>query len=298
MSYLCGLWRFANAYYEYIWKGALQQVGDIRYTIDMYLTAVFSIINRKISAYYISEMFNVDIEVWKWEDILQNLFPIIKFDQFGYSVVHNDVRIYLASHYKRAKQLIPKISGQIADFLMEKDFDNRTKHELVFKLLEDAERKNEYVDVFTSEYVIEGYYLKRDPKEIRQQMLSTLESLIDIEDKRKIVKFSCAVTTMQQREESFQWLNMQYQYEVDIPFALECERKVVMDIFLTIDDIRSMFISINFLLQHEKQNRVKRILECWMGARTPKTLLVLWKKCELDDVYKVLETWGKYARIF
>lgn len=287
-----------QSYYEYIWKGALQQAGDIGYTIDMYLAAVFSIINRKISAYHISEMFNVNIEVWKWENILQNLFPIIKFDQFGYSVVHNDVRIYLASHYKRAKQLIPKISGEIADFLLEKEFDNRTKHELIFKLLEDAERKNEYVDVFTSEYVIEAYYLKRSPREIRQQMLSTLESLIDIDDKRKIVKFSCAVTTMQQREESFQWLDMQYQYEVDIPFALECERKVIPDILLEIDDIRSMFASINFLLQHEKQNRAKHIIERWMGARTPKTLLVLWKKYELDDIYKVLETWGKYARIF
>lgn len=287
-----------QSYYEYIWKGALQQAGDIGYTIDMYLAAVFSIINRKISAYHISEMFNVNIEVWKWENILQNLFPIIKFDQFGYSVVHNDVRIYLASHYKRAKQLIPKISGEIADFLLEKEFDNRTKHELIFKLLEDAERKNEYVDVFTSEYVIEAYYLKRSPREIRQQMLSTLESLIDIDDKRKIVKFSCAVTTMQQREESFQWLDMQYQYEVDIPFALECERKVIPDILLEIDDIRSMFASINFLLQHEKQNRAKHIIERWMGARTPKTLLVLWKKYELDDIYKVLETWGKYARMF
>lgn len=30
-----------QSYYEYIWKTATQQVGEIRYTIDMYLAATF-----------------------------------------------------------------------------------------------------------------------------------------------------------------------------------------------------------------------------------------------------------------
>lgn len=84
-----------QSYYEYIWKGAIEQAKDIGYTIDMYLAAVFSIINRKISADYISKIFDKDISVWQWEDILQNLFPIIEYDKFGYSVFHNDVSYFL-----------------------------------------------------------------------------------------------------------------------------------------------------------------------------------------------------------
>ena len=129
-----------ESYYEYIWKGALEQAGDIGHIIDMYLAAAFSIINRKMSADVMSKIFGSDIPVWKWENTMQNLFPIIKYDKFGYSVFHNDVRIYLTSHYKKAKQLIPEISGKIADFLMENQFDAKIKHELVFKLLKDAER--------------------------------------------------------------------------------------------------------------------------------------------------------------
>lgn len=124
-----------ESYYEYIWKGALEQAGDIGHIIDMYLAAAFSIINRKMSADVMSKIFGSDIPVWKWENTMQNLFPIIKYDKFGYSVFHNDVRIYLTSHYKKAKQLIPEISGKIADFLMENQFDAKIKHELVFKLL-------------------------------------------------------------------------------------------------------------------------------------------------------------------
>lgn len=287
-----------QSYYEYIWRGALEQAGDIGYIIDMYLAAAFSIINRKISANLMREIFGSDISVWQWKNTMQNLFPIIKYDKFGYSVFHNDVRIYLASHYKKAKQLIPEISGKIADFLVENEFDAKIKHELVFKLLKDAGRINEYVDVFTSGYVIEAYALKRNPREIQQQMLSTLESLVSLEDKRKIVKFSCAVTTMLQHKESLNWLDMKYEYETEIPFALESERRVIPDTFLTIDDVLDMFADVKFLTEHGKQNRAKCILERWMGMRTPKTILALFEKKEKNQLDDIMEIWGKYARMF
>lgn len=288
-----------QSYYEYIWKSVIKQAEDIGYTVDMYLAAVFSIINRKISADYISKIFDKDISVLQWEDILQNLFPIINYDKFGYSVFHNDVRIYLASHLKKAKQLIPEISGSISDFLMENDFDAKIKHELVFKLLKDAKRECEYVDVFTPQYVIEAYAIKRHPEEIHQQMMSTLESLMRVEDKRKIVRFSCAVTTMYQHDESLRWLDMQYRYDIDIPFATETERKVVTDAVLTIDNICNMFADVNLLVQQGDQTRAKRLFERWMGIRTPKTLFeLLEQKCEKDRIDIVFEIWGKYARMF
>ena len=82
-----------ESYYEYIWKGALEQAGDIGHIIDMYLAAVFSIINRKISADVMSKIFESDISVLQWKNTMEHLFPIIKHDKFGYSVFHNDVRI-------------------------------------------------------------------------------------------------------------------------------------------------------------------------------------------------------------
>lgn len=285
-----------QSYYEYIWKGAIKQAKDIGYTIDMYLAAVFSIINRKISSNYISKIFDKDIAVWQWEDILQNLFPIIEYDKFGYSVFHNDVRIYLTSHLKKAKQLIPEISGSIADFLMKNDFDAKIKHELVFKLLKDAKRECEYVDIFTTQYVIEAYALRRNPREIHQQMLLTLESLMNIEDKRKIVHASCAVTTMYQHEESLYWLDRKYQYDIDIPFAMETERKAVTD---AIDDIWNMFGNVEVLVQKGMQTRAKSLFERWMGKRSPKTFVEIWgEKQKKDKIGKFFEIWGKYARMF
>lgn len=129
-------------------------------------------------------------------------------------------------------------------------------------------------------------------------MLSTLESLVSLEDKRKIVKFSCAVTTMLQHKEALNWLDMKYEYETEIPFALESERRVIPDTFLTIDDVLGMFADVKFLTEHGKQNRAKCILERWMGMRTLKTILALFEKKEKNQLDDIMEIWGKYARMF
>lgn len=76
------------------------------------------------------------------------------------------------------------ISGKIAEFLMNRDFDKKIKHEIIFKLLKDAIKEEKYVDVFTCEYVMDAYLLKRNPLEVYQQMQDTLDVLPRIEDKK------------------------------------------------------------------------------------------------------------------
>lgn len=122
--------------------------------------------------------------------------------------------------------------------------------------------------------------------------------LIDSIDKLR-ADVSCAVTTMYQHDESLRWIDMPYRYDIDIPFAMETERKVVTDAILTIDDICNMFDEVELLVQQGNQARAKRLFERWMGMRTPKTLFeLLGQKCEKDRIDDAFEIWGKYARMF
>ncbi|BFL48214.1 ATP-binding protein [Lactonifactor longoviformis] len=289
-----------QSYYEYIWKTAIQQVRNIGYTIDMYLAATFSVINKRVSAQVMADMYGEGISVWQWEDILQSLFPIVIYDSLGYSVFHNDVRLFLAIHYKKARQLHPTISAKIANYLLNVDFDEKVKHEVIFKLLKEARQEEKYVDVFTCEYVMEAYLIKRDLREIRQQMLDTLAILPRIEDKRKIVKFSCAVSTMQQYSESLRWQDRVYQCDIEIPFALECEKKPVVEGILSIEDFKAVFRDIDILVRKGEITRAKQILIRWMDKRIPGKLFgVMEENNEKSiQVNELLENWGKYARKF
>lgn len=288
-----------QSYYEYIWKTAISQVGDIGHTKDMYLAAVFSTINKKVSAETMASIFGESITIIQWEDILQNLFPIIQYNELGYNVFHNDVRVFLSAHYKKANQLLPVISGKIAEFLMNRDSDKKIKHEIIFKLLKDAIKEEKYVDVFTCEYVMDAYLLKRNPLEVYQQMQDTLDVLPRIEDKKKIIKFSCAVTTMWKHDESLQWLATEYQYDFELPFALESERKPIIDNLITLSDFSVMFSDINMLIQKNEHTRAKHIFERWMCKRTIDNLVTYDQFDENHDrINSLLEIWGKYARMF
>ncbi len=288
-----------HSYYEYIWKTAIEQVGNIGYTIDMYLAATFSVINKRISAQTMAKIYGNGISVWQWEDILQNLFPIVTYDTSGYSVFHNDVRLFLTAHYKKANQLLPTISGNIANYLMHEEFDEKIKHEVVFKLLKDSRQEEKYVEVFTSEYVMEAYLLKRDLKEIRQQMLDTLAILPWVEDKRKIVKFSCAVTTMQQHEESLQWLDREYQSDIELPFALDSEKEPVVEALFSMNNFKKIFSDIDALILKNETTRAKNTFLRWLDKRTPGEVFSSMELTnEEDTINELLETWGKYARKF
>lgn len=288
-----------QSYYEYIWKTAIQQVTNIGYTVDMHLAAIFSVINKRVMAQSMVDIYAEGIPLWQWEDILQNLFPIVTYNSLGYGVFHNDVRVFLNSHYKKARQFHPIISGKIANYLLNYDFDEKVKHEVVFKLLKEAGQEEKYVDVFTCEYVMKAYLLKRDIREVQQQMLSTLETLPQLVDKRKIVKFSCAITTMQQHGESLRWLDREYQSNIEIPFALDSEKSPVIDKLLSIEQFERVFADIDVLVAKNEINRAKHILLRWMDKKIPGKLFVaIGEKCEKDRIGKLLETWGKYARMF
>ena len=287
-------------YYEYIWKTALEQAGELEFVIDMYITAVFSIINRKVSAQVMKDIFDDSgIEKYKWENILQSLFPIIDCDEWGYSVFHNDVRVFLATHYKKGQKLVPIISGKIADFLLKDHFDGKIKHEIVFQLLKDSNREKEYVDVFTCQYVREAIVLKRSFAELKLQMEKTLESLIYIEDRKKIINFSCAVSTIVQYKWSLDCSNRQYKCDIKIPLALESEKKTVPEVMFTIEQIKTIFSDIDLLVNNGEIDRAKHILERWLNNKSPEIFNKFVEKQEYAQnelYYRILRTWGKYAR--
>lgn len=288
-----------QSYYEYIWKTATMKAKSYGYTIDMYLAAVFSVINKRITAQTMADIYGNGFQVWQWEDILQSLFPIITYGTQGYGVFHNDVRLYLTAHCKKGIQLMPTICGKIADFLIQNDFDEKIKHEIIFKLLKGAKQEEKYIDVFTCEYIIQAYLLKRNIGEIWQQMFETLETLPSIRDKYKILKFSCAVTTMEQYESSLRWRDKRYQSDIEIPFALNSELKPVVEDLLTVDELKNVFSDIDLLLQKDEITRAKQVFLRWMLKRVPDNIYSRFaQNNDVNTINELLEIWGKYARKF
>lgn len=288
-----------SAYYEYIWTVAMDKIGPEQQQLDMLIAAAFSLLNRKLPAQALCDMFaGHNIPLYIWESVLNKLSPIISYDSNGYSVFHNDVRIFLMAHYRKAGSHAKTINGEIANYLLQDTFDSKIKHEIVFQLLKDSGQTNRYVDVFTVQYVLEALNLKRSPHELHQQMLATLDSIGELDDKRALAKTCCAIMTMQQHRESLNWLAQDYDYELELPFALPSELKTVPDELLTEELLANMLSDVAVLVNCNELVRAKNILARWLGTKSPKNLCVIFRGAVVDEnVYKdVLTTWGKYAR--
>lgn len=217
---------------------------------------------------------------------------------------NNDVRIYLDRYLRKEPRILSDVSNRLADYLLSGAGDIRTKHELIFDFLQNSNRHQEFIDVFSRQYVTEAFDVKRPMVEIMTQFESTLNSQKQILDYEKVLSLSCAVATMHQFDQSLQWMDQQYSEEVELPTALLSERKVTQRDFLQVDILYNMLGDTMLLIQHGEIPRAKSNLNRWLGTFDPEAIAEILKLNAGDvdndsfeeDLARMLELWGKISQ--
>lgn len=296
-----------SAYYEYIWKSAKENIPSEFFYVDTVLAGVFSLINKKVTTKILAEVCSQEnISEMVWQRILQLLYPIVVASDGHFSVFHNDVRIYLEKYIRKDKETFICVASRLADYYILKSDDIKIKHEIVFGLLKYANRDSEYIDVFTREYVIEAIKAKRSMTEMFEQLEDTLRSLMKISDLKKLLKFSCAVATLYQYQQSLQWLDKQHEAEVELPVVLNSEKKVIPRALITPAILLQMLEDTRLLIDYGELTRAQNNLNRWLGELTPESVqqLLTLSNGDLDeqerdlddDIASILEIWGRLAQ--
>lgn len=275
-----------SSYYEYIWKSALENIPSNFFYVDMLLAGVLSLINKRISPKMIDDIYGDNsINVYAWNRILQKMYPIVIEEKEGYRVFHNDVRIYLSKYLKSNISSFIEVASKIANYYLLKSDDVVSKHELIFKLLDYADRGSDYINIFTTDYVMEAIEVGRPIHELMEQLDLTLKSLKYIDDLKELRELTCAVATLYQFFQSMQWADIQYKPVVPVQDILESEKRVVPKSLLTIDDLKGMLDDVNLLVEYDEIDRGKNILINWLGEIELEDLLdILVENNSLDEV--------------
>ncbi len=297
-----------NAYYEYIWKSALENIPSNFFYVDGIVAGVLSLINKRINTGVISDIYgDSSINENAWKRILQKLYPVVIEEDGDFRVFHNDVRIYLEKYLRKNLSTFIEVASKIADYYIYKSTDAISRHELVFGLLKYAKKTKDYIRVFTKEYVTEAIKIARPMEELIEQLEETLESIIDIDDYKRIINFSCAVSTLHQFIQSLQWADRVYKPDIPLPDVLNSERKVVHKSLLTLEAFVSMFADVQLLIEHEKTERAGYILEKWLSNLTPEEIIdILIENHQLleegeanglsESLEHILEKWGRFCQ--
>lgn len=296
-----------SAYYEYIWKSEKKNIPPQYFYVDIILAGVFSLINKKITPKLLEEICSQEnVSKMVWQRVLQLLYPIVVGSDGYFRVFHNDVRIYLEKYIRKDKDAFINVADKLANYYILKSDDIKIKHEIVFNLLKYANRDNEYIDVFTREYVTEAIKVKRPMVEIFEQLEDTLRAVLKMRDLKKVLKFSCAVATLYQYKQSLQWLDKPYEAEVELPVVLNSEKRATPRALITPAILLQALEDTQLLITYGELTRAQNNLNRWFGDSTPECvqqLLILnheypdAKKKELDDdIASVLELWGRLAQ--
>lgn len=288
-----------NAYYKYMWEAATKNLPMELEGIDKILAGSISMLNVGITIDMlkdISDDFNVNKLVWK--SILSKLYPLIVCKGEKYAAFHNDFRLFLGKYLQSDADLFIEVSGNIADYVRYKCDDVVLKHEVLFNLLKNANRKNEYAEVFDDEYVCEALYLKRPMAEIEEQM----EQVIDVFKERSvdlkyIVNLSSAVSSLQQFSQSLSWTEQVYEEKDNCNRILWSEKNAVD---ISYSNISSVLCDIEKLLACNKNQRAEMLYDKWLLQYSPEQLfLQLYGLDEKDDYdenkYNIIVKWGKIA---
>lgn len=214
-----------TAYYEYIWKSAIENIPGEFFYVDTVLAGIFSLLNKKVDPKIMVDICgDIGITEMAWKRVMQKLYPVVVNNEGYFGVFHNDVRIYLERYIRKDVSTFIDVASRIADYLILKSDDAISRHELIFQLLKYSNREYDYINVFTKEYVIEALSIARPMDEIIEQLKLTLKSNGIINNMNKVVSLSCAVATLHQFQQSLQWSNKQYHAKVDLPTALFSEK--------------------------------------------------------------------------
>lgn len=299
--------RGIESYYNYIWKAAVDGIPAEYTFVDMMLAGTLSLFNKQITPAMLQSICpDAELSLLAWKRILQKLYPIIVISSDdGYVVFHNDVRIYLGKYLRKEPGILSEVSGRLADFLLSGPCDIKTKHELAFDFLQNANREKEFIDIFNRQYVTEALSMKRPMSEIITQLEATLNSLDLISDYSKVLSLSCAVATLHQFNQSLQWMDQQYSGEIDVPTAMFSERKVIQREFLTANILYNMLCDTMFLIRHGETSRAESNIRRWLGTLDPGAVAeLLYTNCASKDnaddfeteISSMMELWGRVSQ--
>jgi hypothetical protein len=167
-------------YYHYIWETVKRKM-QVQF-VDYKMAGVFAFFNEPISASKLSMIFKEEgISVSSWNNILKALRPLLTENNGFYTILHNDVRVYLSGIIGRDQDHVKEVYSGLADYYISQDEKSIGYYRDVIRFLISANRLNEFALVYTPEYIINAYVKGVDLSELANISNEIMQNVINAE---------------------------------------------------------------------------------------------------------------------
>jgi hypothetical protein len=256
-----------HEYYDDIWTSA---VGGDRSPLEPSLAAAFVLLRERPTA----KMLNLAFPEWnksiaEWEQHLRQLRPLIRETSSGYEPVHNDLRVYLDGRLAGDPESRKQAALRLAAYYRSPQSDRLFAHRTLLALLREADREEEFADVFDTKWVIESGVVDIVGDELGDQCHAAFGAACRRKDWLLLHRVACASLTVNKLQECVKQAGALTSAVEDqaLPFMPKEGDTLAVELWSRAD-IEEVIDTANHLESQGHGARARTILQQWFGDRS------------------------------
>ena len=285
-----------SAYYNEIWMSAVKSIKNEVIHLDKKLSAYIMLSSELYNGSILEKMYKESgLTCADWENVLRNLAPLVyEKENNRFSLIHNDFRVHLMRILESESHFIKQTASLMADvYIKHKEFTT-ARHSELFRLLIIADRENEIVDHFTTEYVLEAWTLRRPYLELRTKERNVVNLIKQNPNWYNLESSIYGLLTFRQLDSTYQLAKDNDYFNTDsiLPTILKTEAYVLNKDKRCIQDLFDVLDDLSLLINNNESERAIGLATRWLNCRPSDLLEYLpsYYYKSADREYRINET--------
>lgn len=269
---LCGLNEYITKYYEWI-ISSIKSIDELNL---LRIETIFAFSSIKHQADCLATI--LEIPKLNVEFILNELYPLINKDNYGYAPLHNDFRLYLRDKIRENRNYSIIVDSIVNAVLKNSSLDEY-KYDLVFNLMIDTQSIDKLFEFFNPDYIIKSVYYSISIDKLLEQFSSVTDLINSPHKLDYIHPLNMVATSISQLISCVQYYEKEEQFiENKMPCHLTQSEKYTLDFK---NHVELIINDVYLLLLAKESVRSSRLYKEYFGDYDEQDLIALIN--ELDE---------------
>mgnify|MGYP001492419397 CR=1 FL=1 len=260
-----------HQYYDAIWSSAIAAVSD-----GPRLAAAFALLRERPTGALLASAFSsLGKGAESWTDVLRKLRPLVRETPHGFELVHNDLRVHLEAGLAGEPFLRRDAASALADHYRKPNTNRFAAHLSLLDLLLTADRRTDFADDFTTDWVIAADSLGVPYEQTCKECSIAFEAATKRQDWLLLHSVACASLTLHRVHECRRnsALSAGHRHSTIVPAFLSVEGEPLPLELWTPGDFSELMTACHKLIAGSAHSRALVVLEQWFQNVTLEALI-------------------------
>lgn len=251
-------------YYDAIWSAATATASD-----GPRLDSTFALLRERPTGGLMASAFSdLGKSAVEWTDIMRRLRPLVRETVEGFELVHNDLRVHLDARLANEPFARRDAASALADHYRKPTSNRLAAHLSMLDLLTTAERRGDFADDFTVDWVIEAGALGLTDERLAVECSAAFAAAVARQDWLLLHSVACASLTVHRLHECLSNSDRERDpvESKTAPTFLPVEGEPLPLELWSAGDISELLAACQRLMDCGEEPRAAVVLEQWVGG--------------------------------